>query len=305
MQIIPVENPLAVHQDFTEYARYRDSLLLTVAASSARIYRDTFSQWETYAAANGLSPLDMHPPDILAFIQGQDTTLTTRKRQKSAFSSFFKHVWLMTGEQQAERVYRIIQAVKLSAEGAGGQERGKQPLSPKQAQQLIDLDKNPRDAALVSLLLTTGLRRAEAAALLWSDVNFDRGVLTVRHGKGDKAREIPVPDGTLERLREWQMAQPSAYVHLFTPLKRNGQPGQDRPLTGTDIYRTWVKYAQALDLTSKPHDARRTLITEVIRRADTRSAQAIAGHARAETTLGYAQGVGVDELRKKLKLSYG
>jgi integrase len=287
------------------YLHYRDSLLLTVAASSARVYRDTFTQWEGYCAANGLSPLDMQPMNVLAFIERQDTTQTTRKRQKSAFSSFFKHVWLLTGAPEAERAYRILQAVKLSADKAGGQERTKQPLSPKQAQQMIDLDKHPRDRALIALLLTTGIRRSEAASLLWTDVNFDRGVLVVRHGKGDQAREVPLLDGTLDKLRDWQRVQPAGYRYLFTALKRNGEPGADRPLTGTDVYRAWVKYAEKIGLASKPHDARRTLITEVIRRTDTRTAQTIAGHARAETTLGYAQGVEVDELRKKLKLSYG
>lgn len=295
--IVPVANP--------EYIRYRDSLLMTVAKSSARIYRDTFSKWERYAADNGLSPLDMQPTNIMAFIESQDTTMTTRKRQKSAFSSFFKHVWLLTGESQAERAYRIIQAVKLSADKAGGKERTKQPMTPKDAQRMIDLDKNPRDTALIALLLTAGIRRAEAAALIWTDINFDRGVLTVRHGKGDKVREVPVPDATLDKLRDWQMKQPAGYKIVFTPLKRNGEPGHDATMTGTDIYRTWVKYAKQLGLESKPHDARRTLITEYIRRVDVRSAQAVAGHARAETTLGYAQGVEVDELRKKVKLSYG
>ncbi len=288
-----------------DYIRYRDSLLLTVANSSARIYTDTFKKWEAFAAANGFLPLNINPTNVLKFIESQDTTLTTRKRQKSAFSSLARHVWLLTGEPQDERAYKIIQATKLSADRAGGQERTKQPMSPKDAQRMIDLEKNPRDMALIALLLTTGIRRAEATTLLWTDINFDRGVLAVRHGKGDKAREIPVTDGTLDKLRKWQMVQPAGYTHVFTMLKRNGQPGADTPLSGTDIYRAWVKYAEALGLDSKPHDARRTLITEVIRRVDVRSAQAVAGHARAETTLGYAQGVEVDELRKKLKLSYG
>jgi integrase len=287
------------------YQQYRDGLLTTIAASSQRVYLHTFTKWEVYAALHGLSPLDMTPHNILAFIESGDTTLTTRKRQKSAFASFFKYVWLITGSPDAERAYRLIQAVKLSADKAGGNERLKQPLSPKQAQRMIDGEQHPRNVALVALLLTTGLRRSEAAALKWADVNVDRGVLMVRHGKGDKAREVPITDGTLDKLRAWRMEQPTGYVFIFTPLKKNGACLADRPISGIDVYRTWVKYAERLGLESKPHDARRTLITEVIRRADVSSAQAIAGHARAETTLGYAQGVEVDELRKKLKLSYG
>jgi len=128
----------------------------------------------------------------------------------------------------------ILQAVKLSADKAGGQEWTKQPLSLKQARQMIDLDKNPRDMALIGLLLTTGIRRSEAVSLRWVDVNFERGVLVVLHGKGDKAREIPVTDASLEKLRAWQMVQPSGYVHVFTSLKRNGEAGSDTPLSGTD-----------------------------------------------------------------------
>lgn len=289
----------------TVYAQYRDGLLTTVATSSQRIYRDTFNKWERYAVENGLSPLDMMPHNILGFIESQDTTISTRKRQKSAFASLYKYVWLVTGNPDAERAYKIVQSVKLSADKAGGKERSKQPLSPKQAQQLIDVDKHPRDSALVSLLLTTGLRRSEAAALKWTDVNFDRGVLTVRHGKGDKAREVPIIEATLERLRTWRMVQPTGYLFIFTPLKKNGECSADRAISGIDVYRTWVKYAAPLGLESKPHDARRTLITEVIRRHDVPTAQSMAGHANPSTTLGYAQGVDADELRKKLKLSYG
>ena len=51
-----------------------------------------------------------------------------------------------------------------------------------------------RDIALVALLLHTGLRVAELAALRWTDLEIrDRsGKLTVRRGKGRKQRTIPL-----------------------------------------------------------------------------------------------------------------
>lgn len=49
------------------------------------------------------------------------------------------------------------------------------------------------DRAIVTLLFQTGLRRAELSALDWSDVDMTEGTLSVRHGKGDKARTPALP----------------------------------------------------------------------------------------------------------------
>ena len=51
-----------------------------------------------------------------------------------------------------------------------------------------------RDIAMVALMLNTGLRVAELAALRWTDLEVrDRsGKLTVRRGKGRKQRTIPL-----------------------------------------------------------------------------------------------------------------
>lgn len=151
------------------------------------------------------------------------------------------------------------------------------------------------------------IRRSEAAALRWVDVDFDNGVLYIRHGKGDKARDVPLAgDFALEALREWQMAQPQGYEWVFTSVERGGGCGKDRPLSGTDVYRAWVATVERAGLESKPHDARRTLITEALATGTpVQTVQAIAGHARGGTTLEYAQAVDARRARKELKLRYG
>lgn len=61
---------------------------------------------------------------------------------------------------------------------------------------------SPRDRALAQVLLNTGLRVAELAALKWPDVRISdrKGTLTVRRGKGSKWREVPLNDDARKAL---------------------------------------------------------------------------------------------------------
>jgi integrase/recombinase XerD len=52
-----------------------------------------------------------------------------------------------------------------------------------------------RDRLMLLLLYGCGLRTAELCQLDRSDVDLERAELLVRHGKGDRARRIPVPEG--------------------------------------------------------------------------------------------------------------
>jgi len=51
---------------------------------------------------------------------------------------------------------------------------------------------NHRDKAIVLFMADSGLRRAEVIALNWGDVDMQTGLVTVRRGKGGKARSAVV-----------------------------------------------------------------------------------------------------------------
>ncbi len=101
------------------------------------------------------------------------------------------------------------------------------------------------DLALLHLLDSVALRRAGAANLMLVDVDERRGAadprlraviadstswwLTVRYGKRERTRQIPLDHDTLAALTTWVKVRPVASSeHLLLSLPRTGQP--PRPL---------------------------------------------------------------------------
>jgi len=58
-----------------------------------------------------------------------------------------------------------------------------------------------RFRAVLALVYHCGLRLSEALQLKPTDIDSARGVVRVRHGKGDKAREVPICPAMVQRLR--------------------------------------------------------------------------------------------------------
>lgn len=56
---------------------------------------------------------------------------------------------------------------------------------------------------LLGLLYTTGMRVGEAICLHCNDVDWQQGVLTIRHSKFNKSRQIPVHSSTMTALRQY------------------------------------------------------------------------------------------------------
>jgi integrase/recombinase XerD len=49
-----------------------------------------------------------------------------------------------------------------------------------------------RDRAILEVLYSTGIRRAELASLAVDDWNRDRGTISIRQGKGGRDRVVPL-----------------------------------------------------------------------------------------------------------------
>ena len=149
-----------------------------------------------------------------------------------------------------------------------------------------------RDIALVALLLHTGLRVAELAALRWADLEVrDRsGKLTVRRGKGRKQRTIPLNVEARNALAELRALRGPGKAQAVLQ-------GQRGPLTERGIQAILAKYAGAARLAElSPHVLRHTWCKNL---ADSGARleviAALAGHESLETTRRYVE-PGQDDL---------
>lgn len=135
-------------------------------------------------------------------------------------------LYLATGDPTAERMLAALKLVKPPTENASDNHRAKRALTPAMADKVLRVWEGERpiqrrNAALIALLALTGLRRSEAAVLRWSDIDLENRVVSVRHGKGDKAREVAiVGEYAVEALLVWAAPPTAACLARFRPLKR-------------------------------------------------------------------------------------
>ena len=145
-----------------------------------------------------------------------------------------------------------------------------------------------RDAALLAILYGVGLRRSEVVALDVSDYDGESGALTVRSGKGNKARIGYVPGGAREALALWLEVRGTQEGPLLLPVLKNGRIVARR-LTDQAILTIIIKRAKQAGVKHlSPHDLRRTFISDLLEAgADISTVQRMAGHASVQTTTRY------------------
>jgi integrase/recombinase XerD len=86
-------------------------------------------------------------------------------------------------------------------------------LSRQQVHAILNTPKNPKHQFMLKLAYGCGLRVGELMAVKVQDVSFDRHVIKIMHGKGEKERQVPIC-AVPEHLIRAQMAgkQPGDYL---------------------------------------------------------------------------------------------
>ncbi|MCF6238086.1 MAG: tyrosine-type recombinase/integrase [Candidatus Marinimicrobia bacterium] len=161
-----------------------------------------------------------------------------------------------------------------------------------------------RDLAMVELFYSTGMRVSELAGLTTSDLNRNKGTVTVL-GKGSKQRVIPVGQYAWEALENYQFAAKHKFgareANQAIFLGKNGTPlGQN----GIRLrVRRAIKAIAELKKMS-PHVLRHTFATHLLNAgADLMALKDLLGHANLSTTQVYTH-VQVDKMKKAFKMAH-
>jgi len=156
-------------------------------------------------------------------------------------------------------------------------------LSADEVVRFLEAVSGLKSRAALTTAYAAGLRASEVAGLLIEDIDSDRGVIRVRHGKGAKDRDVMLSPQLLGILRTyWRLARPRRF--LF--------PGRDegRSINPTVLHAACRSAAKAAGLAKRVtlHTLRHSFATHLLENgADIRIIQALLGHANLSSTARY------------------
>ena len=158
-------------------------------------------------------------------------------------------------------------------------------LSADEVVRFLEAVSGLKSRAALTTAYAAGLRASEVAGLLIEDIDSDRGVIRVRHGKGAKDRNVMLSPQLLGILRTyWRLARPRRF--LF--------PGrdEDRSINPTVLHAACRSAAKAAGLSKRVtlHTLRHSFATHLLENgADIRIIQALLGHTNLSSTARYTQ----------------
>ena len=179
-------------------------------------------------------------------------------------------------------------------------------LTAEEAQQLLATAKGHRLEALLTLALTTGMRRGELLALQWKDIDWKDGSLQIRRsvsryaGQGFKVsepktkqsrRKIVLPAFVLEALKEHRTRQLEECLQAGPAWENHGLVFANNYGNFLNPSHLGIDFHKLLNKAKLPlvrfHDLRHTAASLLLKmKVSPKMVQEILGHSHIEMTLG-------------------
>jgi len=248
-----------------------DMMLRNLSPATQRSYLHAVTKFSRYF---GRSPDRLGLEDVRAFqvyLVSQGISWPSLNQTVCALR-FFYGVTLNRGEIP-ERIAYARTPRKLPA-----------ILSPDEVVRFLEAVPSLKSRAALTTAYAAGLRVSEAVSLKVGDIDSDRMLLHVRHGKGAKDRTVMLSAQLLDILRTyWRLTRPADW--LF--------PGRgERPIDVTVLHSACRSATKAAGLTKKVsvHTLRHSFATHLLESGvDIRIIQVLLGHNSLSTTARYTQ----------------
>ncbi len=159
-----------------------------------------------------------------------------------------------------------------------------------------------RDAALIAILRSSGLRRHEVVNLDLSDFDSSTGAMRVRAGKGCKDRTVYLSSRAVQVVEEWLHVRGDSPGPLLCHVNKSDRVVVRRLTAQAVLYLLQKRATEAGVASFSPHDLRRTFASDLLDAGvDIASVQKLMGHANPATTSRYDRR-GEETLRKAVQV---
>lgn len=144
---------------------------------------------------------------------------------------------------------------------------------------------NLRDAAMLELLYSSGLRVSELVGLNLGALRLDMSLVRVVRGKGNRQRLVPIGKQALAALDAWLAVRPKLAQASEPALFVNKNGGR---LSSRSVQKLFEQGLGEEGRSFSPHSLRHAMATHLLEAgADLRSVQEILGHKSLTTTQKY------------------
>lgn len=241
---------------------------------TAKNYRHSLKLFNTWLQQNKgdisrLTRLDVQL--FIQFLEAKGNSATTINNRFAAISQFAKFVNRIDVVQNI-RLPEVRQVRNIAPKSLERNDRN-------QLLREIERKGNTRDIAVVNTLLRTGIRVSELVALNRSDVIIGErsGSITVRNGKGNVSRKVPL----------------SAEARLYLTLYLESREDNDQALFLSN-YRKRISVRAVQHMLSQfgihPHELRHTFAKELVAKGiDISTVADLCGHADINVTRRYSK----------------
>ena len=160
-----------------------------------------------------------------------------------------------------------------------------QVLSKEEINKIINSINNPKHKLAIALMYGAGLRVSEVTRLKVADMDFDRRIIRINHGKGNKDRLSIMPTNLIDLINELiQKKTPDNFI--FSSKSRHYH------LQERSLQKVFARAIKKAGITKKAtcHSLRHSFATHLLEQGtDIRYIQVLLGHKRLETTQIYTK----------------
>lgn len=180
-------------------------------------------------------------------------------------------------------------------------------LDEKAAERMLELpdvatEDGRKEAAILELLYSTGMRVSELVNLNKKDVNFENGTVRV-WGKGGKERILPFGEKASRAMRKYLEKRGESGGKSDVPLFLGARGGRTYPVAIARLVRRYIGQISEIEKKS-PHVIRHSFATHMLNRgADLRAVKELLGHESLSTTQVYTH-VSTERMKKVYRQSH-